>query len=560
MSSPSVDNLVDHRRALLGAIRTWHLLSAHVWVRLTAKLRQVFTLDPFPPRFMDAPDLPRTFSAGCDAFHEALSELDEFDPVPAEFPWLWCGGQLLTFTGPTPDLDRWLDSIKDIGPDAWQQAVVDPFMDCAAAASSQLQAFTERFERAKEQVIAASDNRVVARLQIEQALQRLRDEEQRRQEELSERRRQLSNLFTGVLNAMGPITPSEPAESWTQRLAERLGALVQEVRAQGWEDWLRGAAESTDEALIREFANLVLEGDPGHLAQAVATLAGSPKELQALGAWVRGLATTWPNVFDQGWLRWTVNKDLPCAPVQPPAARLLLQQPPPGGSSETDEKESPMTDDQDREFMELAIEQARKSVSESGRDSPKVGAVVVKEGKVVTTAFRGELGEGEHAEFTALERKLPDEVLAGATVYTTLEPCTTRNHPKVPCAERLHQRRVRRVVIGMLDPNQAICGKGERYLRDRGIVVDRFPHELIMQLEELNRAFTRAQSSGQDVAPAAKVSPAEDALLKQLRSLYQLTHDNVSPGIASGVDPLPKEWVEAELAKRGLTWRLDEYY
>lgn len=152
-----------------------------------------------------------------------------------------------------------------------------------------------------------------------------------------------------------------------------------------------------------------------------------------------------------------------------------------------------LTDSQggdERKFMELTIEEARKSVGENDRSHPKVGAVVVKDGKVVS-AHRGELGNGEHAEYTALERKLADEIVAGATIYTTLEPCTTRNHPKVPCARRLIERKLGRVVIGMLDPNPAICGKGERLLRDHGIVVDRFPHELIVQLEELNREFTR---------------------------------------------------------------------
>jgi pyrimidine deaminase RibD-like protein len=151
------------------------------------------------------------------------------------------------------------------------------------------------------------------------------------------------------------------------------------------------------------------------------------------------------------------------------------------------------TSSNDREFMEMAIREARRSVEEKGRVTPKVGAVVVRNGKVLASAHRGELGEGEHAEYTALERKLSNEIVAGATVYTTLEPCTTRNHPKIPCAERLIERRVERVVIGMLDPNPAICGKGERLIRDHGIVVERFSHDLIVQLEELNRDFTRAQ-------------------------------------------------------------------
>ena len=106
-------------------------------------------------------------------------------------------------------------------------------------------------------------------------------------------------------------------------------------------------------------------------------------------------------------------------------------------------------------------------------------------------AHRGEL-PGCHAEFVALEKKLVDVSVSGATVYTTLEPCTTRDHPKIPCASRLVERRVARVVIGMLDPNPAISGKGQRALRKARIVTDLFPADSMDEVEELNREFTRA--------------------------------------------------------------------
>src|SRR5207253_3889777 len=67
------------------------------------------------------------------------------------------------------------------------------------------------------------------------------------------------------------------------------------------------------------------------------------------------------------------------------------------------------TSKNERTFMEMAIEEARKSMGEGGRAHPKVGAVVVKGGIMLASAHRGELGEGEHAEYTALERKLRDE-------------------------------------------------------------------------------------------------------------------------------------------------------
>ena len=147
----------------------------------------------------------------------------------------------------------------------------------------------------------------------------------------------------------------------------------------------------------------------------------------------------------------------------------------------------------DASFARMAIEEAGLSVPEpDGRTHPKVGVVIVKDGQVLAKAHRGEFPEC-HAEFIALEKKLANVSIVGVTVYATLEPCTTRNHPKVPCASRLAERGVKRVLIGMLDPNPDITGRGQMALSDANIETQFFPHELASQVKELNRDFIREQ-------------------------------------------------------------------
>lgn len=177
----------------------------------------------------------------------------------------------------------------------------------------------------------------------------------------------------------------------------------------------------------------------------------------------------------------------------------------------------------DRRFAEMAIEEARKSVPEDDRPHPKVGAVVVKDGSVLSKAHRGER-RGSHAEYIALERKLSDDLVAGTTVYTTLEPCVKRkSEEKIPCAQRLVDRKVARVVIGMLDPNPEIRGLGDQLLGKANIEVQLFPRDLRAQVEEMNREFIRAQE--QRPKSTTTKEYADYAATIAARSLSDATRD-----------------------------------
>src|SRR6266705_876243 len=95
------------------------------------------------------------------------------------------------------------------------------------------------------------------------------------------------------------------------------------------------------------------------------------------------------------------------------------------------------------EYAKQAVAEARLSKQERGRTPIFVGAVAGKDGKVLGAAHRGELKAGDHAEYTLLEGKLGTAVLAGATIFATLEPCVKRSPGKTPCAIHLVDRKVK---------------------------------------------------------------------------------------------------------------------
>lgn len=181
--------------------------------------------------------------------------------------------------------------------------------------------------------------------------------------------------------------------------------------------------------------------------------------------------------------------------------------------------------EEERSFAKAAISEAQKSVAEDDEMRPKVGAVLVKDGEIKAQAYRGELEPGEHAEFILLEKKLADDqVVVGATVYTTLEPCTSRNPPKIPCTERLIERKVSRVVVGQLDPNPQIRGLGLLALREANIDVDLFPADLMSQLEDLNRDFTRTHRAAGNPAPEVDTEFLRQVCRRRLDEWYRVVN------------------------------------
>jgi diaminohydroxyphosphoribosylaminopyrimidine deaminase / 5-amino-6-(5-phosphoribosylamino)uracil reductase len=121
----------------------------------------------------------------------------------------------------------------------------------------------------------------------------------------------------------------------------------------------------------------------------------------------------------------------------------------------------------DHVFMSLALE-----LAERGRGwvepNPLVGAVVVRDGHVVTEGWHEKFGQA-HAEVNALRQA--GEAANGSTLYVTLEPCCHFGKTP-PCTDAVIRAGIRRVVVAMLDPFPQVAGRGAAVLRQAGIVVE----------------------------------------------------------------------------------------
>src|SRR5207253_2921721 len=115
------------------------------------------------------------------------------------------------------------------------------------------------------------------------------------------------------------------------------------------------------------------------------------------------------------------------------------------------------------EFMARALALGRQALG-STSPNPWVGAVVVRDGKIVGEGFTRPPG-GRHAEVVALEAA--GDLAAGATLYVTLEPCSHQGRTP-PCVDAILRAGVARVVFALIDPDPQVAGRGLARLKAAG--------------------------------------------------------------------------------------------
>lgn len=198
------------------------------------------------------------------------------------------------------------------------------------------------------------------------------------------------------------------------------------------------------------------------------------------------------------------------------------------------------------QYMQMAIDMMKLSVQEKrtdGKISPQVGAVVVFPDGTAISACRGEMREGDHAEYGLLERKLPNQKLDECILFTTLEPCVKRNEPKKGCCKRITNARIKKVYVGLQDPDPTVAGDGIEHMERHGVKVVMFDREFQRIIEDENKeylkqALRRVGKAGEDkkmsviknIVPSADFSQfSENALKKfitEAKLQFQITGED----------------------------------
>lgn len=138
----------------------------------------------------------------------------------------------------------------------------------------------------------------------------------------------------------------------------------------------------------------------------------------------------------------------------------------------------------DRKYMRRALALAKRAWGMT-TPNPMVGAVIVKDGRIIGEGYHHKAGR-PHAEVEAIRSLKNMDDAQGATIYVTLEPCSTFGRTP-PCCQAIIDAKIARVVIGCLDPNPKHAGRGVSILQQAGIEVISGIEET--SCRELNKAF-----------------------------------------------------------------------
>ncbi|MBC8421295.1 MAG: bifunctional diaminohydroxyphosphoribosylaminopyrimidine deaminase/5-amino-6-(5-phosphoribosylamino)uracil reductase RibD [Actinobacteria bacterium] len=186
---------------------------------------------------------------------------------------------------------------------------------------------------------------------------------------------------------------------------------------------------------------------------------------------------------------------------------------------------------QDSIFMKKAISLAEKGRGRT-RPNPMVGAVIVRDGKIVSTGYHRKAG-ADHAEVDAIKNS-PVPV-KGADMYVTLEPCSIQGRTP-PCTDALISNGLKRVIIGATDPNPRVNGSGIKKLKEAGIEVASglFSEEIARQ----NEIFFKHMGNGLPFVCAKIASSLDGKLAARTSDSKWIT----SPGSREIVQALRMEY------------------
>lgn len=137
----------------------------------------------------------------------------------------------------------------------------------------------------------------------------------------------------------------------------------------------------------------------------------------------------------------------------------------------------------DEKYMNRALELASKGLGHVA-PNPMVGCVIVHNNQIISEGYHEQYGSA-HAEPNAI-KKVSDELLKESTLYVTLEPCSHFGKTP-PCADLIISKAIKKVVVGNLDTNPLVSGKGIQKLKDAGIEVE---HGILdKECRALNKRF-----------------------------------------------------------------------